>query len=849
MCLKKLLLSLAVGFISLSGFAQFGVVAPLHVSGNQLNDEYGNKVVLHGVMDTPSPYFNRYRWGYNCTDSNVPACINYFDKLFAGLTNTGAGAYCNIFRLHLEPAWTNDPNKQSTGTDTGEANISRFSSARLEKYLNSLYLPIAKKAIGHGLYVVVRPPGVCPRDIRVNGAYQQYLKTVWDIVTKNAEVRALSGVLSIELANEPINVLDANGNKSTRALYDFFQPIVDIIRRNGFKGIIWVPGTGYQSQYRDYASYPIQDSNYGYAVHVYPGWYGASDDSYNHSKFIQQFEYQVPVVRTKPILVSEIDWSPAKPGTGKYNEFGQWVSANYGTWGTASTSKWGLAWKAVHDHFGNISMTLTATDAYMDIDACLQGQVKPSMNGMWEASSGACWAWYKDWAKVNYAHASGSQGGNQGGSSSSGGSTSATLGVSSSIDTSRGSMIPAFSSGNNTMPAEWLVFDNGSQVASGTQDRGPRVMQFASGGDFTQGMYLRTISKNARGYADYGAVSGKELYCGFGNYWVQFHAAAWKGSPYVKAEILDPNGKVVTSRITQLTTNLNGNTNQQVKNANYVGFSFYALNKGNYVLRITPVADAAGNTGDWVEIIVGNVGMFFEGNPLAFTKENLVPQGWNIIEAGNLLMAGEAGSGPRTFKFPAGGDFSYGLYIRQSDDTKAGYAEYGATPGYGISLLPGSYNITYNAVAWKGTPYMKCEVIDAANKVVGSQIIQLTKNINGNTGVSTSGSNRGAVNFTVPTTGYYHFRWTPVSDWSGNGGYWLEAVIGHIKISSGHTYTSKSEYSELDFEGIEASTTGVDQIEAATIADVWYTLHGTRLAEQPTEKGVYIRNGKKVVLK
>ena len=121
-------------------------------------------------------------------------------------------------------------------------------------------------------------------------------------------------------------------------MYDYFQPIVNIIRANGFKGIIWIPGTGYQSQYQRYASYPINDSNYGYAVHVYPGWYGASDTSYEHQSFIKNFKAQVPVVTSNPVLVSEIDWSPEVAGSGKYNEFGQWVASNMGTWGTASTS-------------------------------------------------------------------------------------------------------------------------------------------------------------------------------------------------------------------------------------------------------------------------------------------------------------------------------------------------------------------------------------------------------------------------------------------------------------------------------------------------------------------------------
>ena len=126
-------------------------------------------VVLHGVMDTPNPYFNRYRWGSACNDGTVASCINYFDKVFGALQNPAKGTYCNIFRLHLDPCWTNN------GHASGEADISKFSADRLRKYLQTLYWPIAQKALNHGLYVVVRPPGVCPKDLKVGDAYQQYL--------------------------------------------------------------------------------------------------------------------------------------------------------------------------------------------------------------------------------------------------------------------------------------------------------------------------------------------------------------------------------------------------------------------------------------------------------------------------------------------------------------------------------------------------------------------------------------------------------------------------------------------------------------------------------------------------
>ena len=416
-----------VGSVAMPAEAQQTVAGlpPLHVDGRFFKDEQGNKVVLHGVMDTPNDYFNGYRWGWGCNDGNISACISYFEKLFAAITNYDKGAYCNIFRLHLDPAWTNGPAgswkvdarevpyNDKGKEDFGEANISKYTGSRLDKYLSSLYIPIAQKAMKNRMYVIMRPPGVCPNTIYVGGSYQKFLLDVWGRVSKNALIQKYCGQISLELANEPINVKMADGSSSEKALHDFFQPIVDKIRENGFKGIILVPGTGYQSNYRDYIKYPITGDNIGYAVHDYAGWYGTSDNSYDTNNAIKQFGSQVPVVRTNPIVITEVDWSPQNSSNIKnYNEMGQPVYGNYGTWATASTSKWGKAYKAVLDYFGNISMTLTGTGDFIDIDDCInKGKVTPAFKAAmeknkvdpYEACGVACFDWYEKYFQVDYA--------------------------------------------------------------------------------------------------------------------------------------------------------------------------------------------------------------------------------------------------------------------------------------------------------------------------------------------------------------------------------------------------------------------------------------------------------------
>ena len=403
---KKLLLSLAFALMSMAGHAADNL-PDLRVEGKNLVDSEGKTVVLHGVMDTPNRYFNGNRWGtggYNVND--VTPCLDYFEKMFTAITDKSQGAYCTVFRLHMDPCWTN----YNAPVGTQENNIQYFSETRYETFLSRLYVKLVQKALAHGLYVIVRPPGVCPQNIKVGDEYQTYLKKVWNLFASNSTIQKNAGKVSIELANEPVNVQLADGSNSDKALHDFFQPIVDEIRSTGFKGIIWVPGSGYQSQYMGYAKYPITDSenNFSYSVHVYSGWYGnMTDANCDHNTFIRNFQNQVPMVTSKPIMVTEIDWSPNDPdkaSEGHYNEWNQWVAPNFGTWATGSTSKWGLAWKAVHDHFGNIGMTITHPQEYYDIDEYLNsGKVRPGLqnakkhNLFEECCSYACFNWYKDW--------------------------------------------------------------------------------------------------------------------------------------------------------------------------------------------------------------------------------------------------------------------------------------------------------------------------------------------------------------------------------------------------------------------------------------------------------------------
>ena len=416
----KQIITLLTIFWAVGAWAQGVKPLPsLHTEGRWLVDKHGNQVVLHGVMDTPSNYFNGGRWEgskalgwwdhYN--DTGATNCLAYFEKLFKGMEK----AKCNVFRLHMDPAWTNDPSDTYVYSGSvgqaddakSEADIKKFNPDRYLKFLPQVYLKLAEMAMNHGMYVVVRPPGVCPPNLKVGDYYNKYLLYVWDIFSQQDFVKAHAGQISIELANEPVALRNAQNQDDPKALHDYFQPIVDKIRENGFTGIIWAPGTGWQANYTSYAEYPIEGENIGYAVHDYTGWYGCSDQNPDPQNKIAQFHKQVPVVDTNPIIITEVDWSPENPSAqGHYNEHNEWVQPNYGTWSTGSTSKWGKAYKAMLDYYGNISMTLSGTGCLFDIDKLLStGNVYPAFNGLEEACGKACMDWYAEYYNVNWPHA------------------------------------------------------------------------------------------------------------------------------------------------------------------------------------------------------------------------------------------------------------------------------------------------------------------------------------------------------------------------------------------------------------------------------------------------------------
>lgn len=326
----------------------------LTVVGRYLKNNKGEIVNLHGFAQTYSPYFNQDAWN----NYDVSGCLSYNKRLIDQMQS--AGWKFNFIRMHLDPYWSDDTSKESVRYEGHE----RFSSARFQKYLDELFIPMAKYAISKGLYIVMRPPGVAPEKIAVGDDYQKFLLTVWNIVSKHPDIKNNMDIM-FELANEPIHILGPDGTYAGTGsghfmnLKSYFQTITDKVRTNGAKNIIWVPGLSYQSSYSGYATYPIEGENIGYAVHVYPGWYGSDAQSPSaelggvmgggYDGFQRGWDAQVmPVANFAPIMITEMDWAPEK-----YNSsWGKSITGEVGGTG------FGANFKYIMDRTGNASWLL-----------------------------------------------------------------------------------------------------------------------------------------------------------------------------------------------------------------------------------------------------------------------------------------------------------------------------------------------------------------------------------------------------------------------------------------------------------------------------------------------------------
>ena len=215
-----------------------------------------------------------------------------------------------------------------------------------------------------------------------------------------------------------------------------------------------------------------------------------------------------------------------------------------------------------------------------------------------------------------------------------------------------------------------------------------------------------------------------------------------------------------------------------------------------------------------------------------FTEANSVPAGWVTYDSDEKRIGyvGGFGQGCRILQMTGSPrDFTYGLYIRNKNgQAHQGYAKYGLPEANcSMTLARGHYTLKYRICNWNREEFSKVEV--AVEKLGdGEAVAQVeympTVNVGNVTSNSFSGSKQETFEFDVYEGGNYVLA--IYSDASG----WSDALIGYLSLA----------YSG---EPVTAITT----VAAADSLDRIYNLNGQAIANP--SKGIFIKNGKKVVLK
>lgn len=387
----------------------------LFIKGRYLmaKDINGNDSIvnLHGFGQTYSPYFNDYQW---CRDANgninwsltrdVAKCVRWNEVQISYMLKKGW--MVNWMRLHMDPYWSNTP---GVSVD-GESDIHAFDFEMFKTNLDKLFIPVAEYAISQGIYIVMRPPGVCPQQIAIGDNYHKYLIKVWTYVCNHPKLKNNPNVM-FELANEPVAMKADDGqytnwsDGSKKNCTKFFQEIIDKIRALGCNNILWVPGLNWQQSYDGFVKYPLKGENLGLAVHCYPGWYGSDSEADGGSveqgivtKGNTYADFQAgwnssleAASKQYPILITEMDWAPKK-----YNS--SWGKATTGTLGGTG---FGANFRYIMDRTGNVSWMLF-TDAHK---LAVYDDAAPDGNTFLtdpEACPRMCYRWFQEYANPDW---------------------------------------------------------------------------------------------------------------------------------------------------------------------------------------------------------------------------------------------------------------------------------------------------------------------------------------------------------------------------------------------------------------------------------------------------------------
>ena len=253
------------------------------------------------------------------------------------------------------------------------------------------------------------------------------------------------------------------------------------------------------------------------------------------------------------------------------------------------------------------------------------------------------------------------------------------------------------------------------------------------------------------------------------------------------------------------------------------------LTKGEHKLNVV-ATDDEGRTGSsfvTVSVLEPTTNYLLHN---AFTTEGSVPEGWTTYDGGERRVGFSSGysSGSRVFHFTASKrDFEWGLYTRNITGTaNAGYARFAApSTQTTLTLYPGNYRLMCRVTNWNMPNFAPVTV--AVENTNGQRVWSTTFTPTANIGNTASNEFSG----TTLETFYFDIdekdRYT-LTFYTADAP-WADLVVGQAALCR------------------MGDIAAVDGVTVAPVDGYYYNLNGQKV-DKP-HKGIYIRDGKKVIVK
>ncbi len=219
-----------------------------------------------------------------------------------------------------------------------------------------------------------------------------------------------------------------------------------------------------------------------------------------------------------------------------------------------------------------------------------------------------------------------------------------------------------------------------------------------------------------------------------------------------------------------------------------------------------------------------------------FNTEGIVPQDWYVSNGSSSTTRVGGGlpytNGPRILHFTNDSRaFDYGLLIQNATGKeKAAWAKFGVnTARSTMTLKAGSYTLSYRIYNWNQPEFtpVTIAVEDINGQEVASTEYMPTKNIGGDTGNKFTGVRQQKIDFEITNDGEYVFAF--YADAVKNADF----VLGIVYLKAKEFFTS----------GIKEVSPSASDLRLST-----FDLNGRRINDGQMKRGIYIKNGRKVVI-